>query len=122
MSDEELRAHPRYVASPPIEGEFDNVAITLVNISVRGALIRHEAPIDEVKGGVLRVRDGGIALHAEVIWTRSETAGEGSALESGLMFTQWIEVAQGVIDRLTKADSIHLDASRPPSMHRGGVP
>ncbi len=121
MSDEELRAHPRYVASPPIEGEFENVAITLVNISVRGALIRHEDPIDGFKGGTLNFRGGTITLHAEVIWTRSRTVGEGDAFESGLMFTQWIEVAQGVIDRLSRADSIHLDVSRPPSMHRGGV-
>jgi hypothetical protein len=121
MSDEELRAHPRYVASPPIEAEFENVVITLVNISVRGALIRHEDPIDGMKSGVLKFGGGGMALHAEVIWTRTRTVGEGGTFESGLMFTQWIEVAQGVIDRLTKADWIHLDASRPPSIHRGGV-
>lgn len=124
MTDDQLRAHPRYVADPPIEGVFENVAIALVNISVRGALIRHTEPIEGLSNGLLKVsafKAFDAALHAEIIWTRGNTMSSGTAWESGLLFTQWIEVAQGVIERLLKARSIHLDASRPPSMHRGGV-
>ncbi len=121
MIDEDLRAHPRYVAEPPIAGSFEDVKIMLVNISVRGALIRHTDPIDGWTNGDLQFSAGAITIHAEIIWTRSDTVGPGTAFESGLRFTQWIEVAQGVIDRLSGMSSIHLDVSRPPSMHRGGV-
>lgn len=121
MTEAELRSHPRYVAEPPIEGSFENVTISLINLSVRGALIRHAVPIDGLTQGTLRLSAGNTALGAEILWTRIAIAGRGNEYESGIRFIQWIELAQGVIDRLAGSRAIHLDVSRPPSMHRGDV-
>lgn len=116
ISTIELRAHPRYVADPLIGAAFGDLPVVLVNISVAGALIRHEQAIVPQTERALRLRDQlAVAdLHGEIIWTRANPRAPAS-FESGVKFVQWIEVAQAVIDRLIERRAIRLDTSRPPS-------
>jgi hypothetical protein len=124
IPNDELRVHPRYVAEPALDGFFGDVAVVLVNISVAGALVRHSDPIGELKERALCLGGGFsslVTLHAEVIWTRTVRASNGAGYESGLRFIQWIEVAQGLIDRLVDRSAVRLDTSRPPSRHAGRI-
>lgn len=109
------RAVPRYIASPPLQARFGEQQVSLLNLSVAGAMLLHPEPL--AIGGEAPVRmevsgNEALALYAEIVWSRPHRA-TGQYL-SGVRFTEWIEVAQHAIDELLESKAIHLDSSAPP--------
>jgi adenine-specific DNA methylase len=115
VSNAAHRAVPRYAAHPPLDGEFGGTPVTLLNLSVAGAMIRHHnaLPIGSESALQLRAQGGAmVELYAEVVWTRRDEP--GAICLSGIRFTEWIEVAQRAIDELIGSGAVRLDASAPP--------
>jgi hypothetical protein len=123
--DGELRPNPRYVATPPLPAGFGTMRVAILNISSAGALIAHP---DKIKLGTeaplrfVHAAEGQLVeLYAEVVWSRVEFNASGQEFRSGLRFTQWVEVAQSVIERLLRSGLLRLDTSVPANRLRAGA-
>lgn len=83
MHPNERREFQRLAVDPPLAGTFGDIEVSIVELGVLGARVRHSALI-ETKNGELRFRGNGetIALRCEVVRTDERA----DRLESGLRF------------------------------------
>lgn len=84
-----LRSAQRYLLAPPLAAKFGQDAVSICDISAKGARFRHNRPIEAGSKQMLRLPLEGqlkpVALEATVIWTQSDTSSPGYFLSGARM-------------------------------------
>lgn len=74
-----LRTAERFLLAPPLPAHFGPAAVSICDISAKGARFRHERPLEMGSKSILKVplegRPSPVSLEAVVVWTQ----GDGSA-------------------------------------------
>ena len=74
-----LRTAERFLLVPPLAASFGDVAVSVCDLSVRGARFRHEKPIDSGAKAVLKIGAAAksLAIEAAVIWSQPDPSWRG---------------------------------------------
>jgi PilZ domain-containing protein len=76
-----LRTTERFLIAPPLSGQFGSVAVSVCDISVKGARFTHRQPLEMGNKAMLRLAIDGrptpVALEAIVVWTESDPVKTG---------------------------------------------
>ena len=95
-----LRTVERFLLVPPLPAHFGTSAVSICDISARGARFRHDGPLGTGKKGVLRVpmegRTSPLNLEAVVVWTQPE----GDRFLSGVRTYGAPDVVHALISQL----------------------
>ena len=101
-----LRTAERFLLEPALAGHFGASAISICDISAKGARIKHAAPLEMGQKSALRFalsdQPKPVSLEAVVIWTQLE-AGAKNRWVSGLRTYGSPEAVQGVLVSLQSA-------------------
>jgi hypothetical protein len=88
MSDEvtDLRKGDRFIAATPVEGTFNSVPVSLLNLSLGGAQIQHANPVRLGTPATLTFTRGGISasVTVTVVWSHLSQTDEGLRYRSGV--------------------------------------
>lgn len=100
-----LRTAERFLLEPALSGHFGSSAVTVCDISAKGARIRHGQPLEMGQKSALRLSvDGGshpVSLEAVVVWTQPDASAKHRWI-SGLRTYGGPELIQGVLSSLQK--------------------
>jgi hypothetical protein len=79
-----LRAAERFLLAPPLAGRFGAAAVSLCDISVKGARFRHTQPLEMGTKSLLRLPVDGrqVSFEAVVVWTQAESSGFTSGVRT----------------------------------------
>lgn len=98
------RRVPRYVPRRQIDGIFDDVRFSIVQISATGLRIRHREPL--VPGSEAKLTFAllnparSVVVRARVVWTSLASSGEERFAISGLRITEHVERLARAVDSL----------------------
>lgn len=98
-----LRTTERFLLAPPVAGRFGAVAVSVCDISMNGARIRHELPLDTGGKALLRMQLDGrsepVSLEGVVVWTQSDAVAPFRYV-SGIRTYCGAEVFEALLARL----------------------
>src|ERR1051325_4971208 len=79
-----VRAAERFLLAPPLAGRFGAAAVSLCDISVKGARFRHTQPLEMGTKSLLRLPVDGrqVSFEAVVVWTQAESSGFTSGVRT----------------------------------------
>lgn len=111
---EERREFQRLQLDPSLPAHFGPAAVTVLEVGVLGARIRHDSALDD---GISDLRfhhgDEEIVLRCEVVRTRTAAEGSGPGMESGLRFLTAVgESGERLRQMLGEAVTAALDNRR----------
>ncbi len=102
-----LRTAERFLLAPPLAGHFGASAISVCDISAKGARFAHSQPLEMGKKSVLRLKMEGrlspVDLEAVVMWTQLD-ADRSDRFVSGVRTYGSPAVVKGLIDQLRNTD------------------
>jgi hypothetical protein len=88
MNDDvtDLRKGDRFIVVAPVEGTFNSVPVSLLNLSLGGAKIRHAHPVRLGTPATLSFTRGGVGATVTVIvvWSHLSQTEEGLRYQSGV--------------------------------------
>ncbi|HEY6140819.1 MAG TPA: PilZ domain-containing protein [Thermoanaerobaculia bacterium] len=101
-----LRTAERYLLQPPLPAHFDGAAVSVCDISAKGARFTHGHSLQMGQKSLLRLplegRPAPLQLEAVVVWTQIDPISP-SRFVSGVRTYGAPEVMQGVLEQLQKA-------------------
>ena len=101
-----LRTAERYLLQPPLPAHFDGAAVSVCDISAKGARFTHGHSLQMGQKSLLRLplegRTAPLQLEAVVVWTQIDPISP-SRFVSGVRTYGTPEVMQGVLEQLQKA-------------------
>lgn len=79
-----LRSAERFLLAPPLAALFGGAAVSVCDISAKGARFKHAQPLEMGMKSLLRVPVDGrqVSFEAVVVWTQAEAAGFTSGVRS----------------------------------------
>jgi PilZ domain-containing protein len=79
-----LRSAERFLLAPPLAARFGAAAVSVCDISERGARFRHAQPLEMGMKSLLRLPVDGrpVSLEAVVVWTQADAAGFTSGVRT----------------------------------------
>src|SRR5580765_2202066 len=101
-----LRTAERYLLEPALTGQFGTSAVSVCDISMKGARIKHGLPLEMGLKSALRLpidpRAQSLSLEAVVVWTQPD-GGAKDRWVSGLRTYGSAEMIRGVLSSLQSA-------------------
>jgi len=101
-----LRTAERYLLEPALAGQFGTSAVSVCDISMKGARIKHGLPLEMGRKSALRMpidpRARAVSLEAVVVWTQPD-GGAKDRWVSGLRTYGSPEMIEGVLSSLQDA-------------------
>ncbi|MCU1349955.1 MAG: hypothetical protein JWO56_2985, partial [Acidobacteria bacterium] len=71
-----LRTAERFLLAPPMPAHFGGAAVSICDISAKGARFQHERPLEMGAKSILKLplegRPSPVSLEAVVVWTKSD--------------------------------------------------
>lgn len=102
-----VRTAERFLLDPPLGAHFGAGAVSVTDISLKGARFRHTHPLEMGAKAALRLAlpDRPLSLEAVVVWTQSDASDVGRFI-SGVRTYATAEVMSGVLKQLQAAGRI----------------
>lgn len=104
-----LRTSERFLITPPLSGQFGGAAVSICDISAKGARFRHAHPVEMGNKAVLRLsidgRPSPVSLEAVVVWTQGDPSDSGKFL-SGVRTYAAAEIVNTLLRTLQAAGRI----------------
>ena len=76
-----LRTTERFLLAPPLSGQFGPTAVSVCDISAKGARFTHAHPLEMGNKAILRLaidgRPSPVALEGVIVWTQGDPVNEG---------------------------------------------
>ena len=76
-----LRTAERFLLDPPLSAQFGGGAVSVTDISAKGARFRHAQPMEMGQKAVLQLAVDGrpqpASIESVVVWTKTDTSGKG---------------------------------------------
>ncbi|HKO59114.1 MAG TPA: PilZ domain-containing protein [Thermoanaerobaculia bacterium] len=79
-----LRTAERFLLAPPLAAQFGAAAVSVCDISAKGARFKHVRPLETGTKSLLRVPVDGrsVSLEAVIVWTQAEVSGFTSGVRT----------------------------------------
>jgi hypothetical protein len=98
-----LRTAERFLLAPPLAAEFGAAAVSICDISAKGARLKHGSPLETGRKSILRLavegRPASVAFEAIVVWTQADSGAAGRYV-SGIRTYGPDELMSGLITQL----------------------
>lgn len=113
MSDDvsDVRKGDRFCAVESIHGSFNSADVTVMNVSVGGAMIMHAQPIRIGTRSRLAFQHGEVTVSVpvQVVWSHLAQTNDGHAYRSGMRLDGPDVIYAAAINALARSGVVELD-------------